>query len=77
METKEKIKEIISDNLGIDSIEFENKENPNLFHDLVFDSIDIVSVLIDCEKAFNISISDNEAEKWQTLDDIVNSCKNF
>lgn len=75
METKERIKEIICDKTGIDPLDFENKENPNLFYDLGFDSLDVVEILMEVEVEFDISILDHQAEKWETLDDIVNSCQ--
>lgn len=41
------------------------------FEDLGFDSLDHVELVMDLEDEFDIQISDEEAEKWKTIKDIV------
>ena len=72
---KDRIKEIIADKIGVDfSIE---NEDGNLYDDLGFDSLDHVEILVAVEKEYDISINDDDASSWQTIDDIVTSCKGY
>ena len=72
---KDRIKEIIEDYIGID-FNIRN-EDGNLFTDLGFDSLDLIEILVSVEKEYNISISNDDADSWQTIDDIVKSCKEY
>lgn len=71
---REQIKAIIEDTLAID-FSYDD-ENGNLFTDLGFDSLDQVEIVIECEREFNIDISNEAAEHWQTINDIVKTCEN-
>ena len=72
---KDRIKEIIADKIGVDfSIE---NDDGNLYDDLGFDSLDHVEILVAVEKEYDISINDDYAASWQTIDDIVKSCKEY
>ncbi|WP_185882376.1 acyl carrier protein [Blattabacterium cuenoti] len=66
-----KINSIISDKLGI-----EKKDvipSANFANDLGADSLDIVELIMEFEKEFNISISDEEAEKITTVKEAITS----
>lgn len=43
----------------------------NLNDDLDLDSLDVVEAVMDAEKEFNLSIPDEDAEKWSTVGDLV------
>lgn len=67
---EKKIKKIISTKLDI---KIENITNHSSFvEDLGADSLDIVELIMAFEENFNIEISDNEAEKIRTVQDIIN-----
>lgn len=67
---EKKIKKIISKKLDI---KIENITNHSSFvEDLGADSLDIVELIMAFEENFNIEISDNEAEKIRTVQDIIN-----
>lgn len=40
-------------------------------NDLGFDSLDEIELIMECENEFDITISDNEAEKIKTVNDAV------
>ncbi|MDR1136352.1 MAG: acyl carrier protein [Clostridiales Family XIII bacterium] len=64
-----KIKEIIIDQLQADeaSITLET----HLMKDLEADSLDAVEIIMAIEDEFEIEVPDEEAEKFQTVGDIV------
>jgi acyl carrier protein len=61
----ERVKQIIVDKLGVD----ENEVVPtaNFINDLGADSLDTVELIMEFEKAFDVSIPDEQAEKIQTV----------
>ena len=65
----EKVKAIIIDKLGVDESEVTNEAN--FINDLGADSFDTVELIMEFEKEFNIQISDEDAEKIQTVADVV------
>ena len=66
----EKIKNIIAEQLGL---EVESIVNTSHFvNDLGADSLDTVELLMAFEEEFGITIDDDEAEKLQTLQDVIN-----
>lgn len=67
-ETLKKVKEIIAEQLGLDIEEV--KEESSL-QDFIPDSLDTVQIIMDLEDAFEINISDEEAEKLTTVAEIV------
>ena len=69
-EVAEKIKEIIAEQLGIEVDSIENESH--FVHDLGADSLDNVELLMAFEEEFKITIDDDEAEKLQTLQDVIN-----
>ena len=69
MESIDKIKKIIVDQLGVD----ENKitEDSSFVDDLGADSLDIVELIMAFEEEFDIEIPDEDAEKIKTVGDAV------
>ena len=74
-EVEEKVKAIIVDKLGVD--ESEVTETANFQNDLGADSLDTVELIMEFEKAFNITIPDEDAgEKIATVGDAINYIEN-
>ena len=66
----DKVKAIIVDKLGISPEEV--TENASITNDLGADSLDTVELIMEFEKAFNITIPDEDAgEKIATVGDAV------
>ncbi|MCF0175364.1 MAG: acyl carrier protein [Bacteroidales bacterium] len=66
----EKVKAIIVDKLGVD--ESEVTETASFTNDLGADSLDTVELIMDFEKAFEITIPDEDAgEHIQTVGDAI------
>lgn len=64
----EKVKIIVADRLNVKESEvtFEKR-----FKDLGADSLDAVDTIMEIEKKFDMSISDNDMEKLTTIESIV------
>jgi acyl carrier protein len=69
-ETAEKVKSIIVEQLGVPP-EDVNAE-ASFIEDLGADSLDIVELIMALEEEYDIEISDEDAEKLQTVGDAVN-----
>ncbi|MHC1721254.1 MAG: acyl carrier protein [Clostridiaceae bacterium] len=69
----EKIKGIISDQLGIDAEEV--KMESSFVDDLGADSLDIVELIMALETEFDLEIPDEDAEKISIVGDVVNYIK--
>lgn len=65
----EKIKSIIVEQLGVD--EGEVTPEAHFIDDLGADSLDTVELVMALEEEFNIEISDEDAEKIQTVGDVT------
>lgn len=65
----EKIREIIMEQLNVD--EDSVAMNTHLMKDLEADSLDAVEIIMAIEDEFEIEIPDEEAEKFQSVSDIV------
>ncbi|MDX1411264.1 MAG: acyl carrier protein [Nitrospirales bacterium] len=65
MEVEEKIKKIISEQLGVD--EDDVVPEAKFVDDLGADSLDTVELVMALEEEFDIEIPDEEAEKIQTV----------
>lgn len=66
-----KIKDIVIEQLGIedpDSIQMDT----NMIKDLEADSLYVIEVIMAIEEEFDIEIPDEDAEKFTTMEDIVN-----
>jgi acyl carrier protein len=65
----DKVKKIIVDKLGVDESEVTN--DASFTNDLGADSLDTVELIMEFEKEFDVSIPDEEAEKIQTVGQVV------
>ena len=64
-----KVKEIIVDKLGVDAAEV--TPEASFTKDLGADSLDTVELIMEFEKAFEIEIPDEAAEKIATVGDAI------
>ncbi len=67
--TFDKIKDIIIEQLQAE--ESEVNMDTNLMKDLSADSLDAVEIIMAIEDTFGIEIPDEDAEKFQTVEDLV------
>ena len=67
--TFETIRDIIVEQLSVDPSMV--TEGTNLMKDLEADSLDAVEIIMAVEEQFDIEIPDDEAEKFQTVEDLV------
>jgi acyl carrier protein len=67
--TFETIRDLIVDQLGIDPDVIEL--DTNMMKDLEADSLDAVEIILGIEESFGIEIPDEEAEKFETVRDLV------
>ena len=73
MSVDDKVKEIIIEQLGVDSGEVTN--DASFINDLGADSLDTVELVMALEEEFDIEIPDEEAEKLQTVGQAVDYIK--
>ena len=66
----DRVVKIIAKEIGID--EKDIMPNMNLRLDLTADSLQIFKIIIDLEDEFGLSISDDDAEKIEKVEDAVN-----
>ena len=64
------IKEVVVEQLSVNPDEV--KENSKFVEDLGADSLDVVELVMALEEKFDIEIPDDEAEKIQTVQDVIN-----
>ncbi|UOQ43084.1 acyl carrier protein [Halobacillus salinarum] len=69
-ETFDRVKQIIVDRLDVD--ESKVKMEASFKEDLEADSLDVVELVMELEDEFDMEISDEEAEKINTVGDAVN-----
>ena len=69
-ETIEKVKSIIVEQLGVPAEDV--TEGASFIEDLGADSLDIVELVMALEEEYDIEISDEAAEKIQTVGDAIN-----
>ena len=72
-EILEKLKDIIVEQLGVES-DIISKES-TFVDDLSADSLDIVELIMSIEESFDIEIPDQDAEKIVTVGDVINYIK--
>ena len=65
----EKIKSIISEQLGVD--ESEVTPESDFVEDLGADSLDTVELVMALEEEYSVEISDEDAEKIKTVADVI------
>lgn len=66
---KKKVTDIIVKKLGVE--ESQITDEANFTKDLGADSLDTVELIMEFEKEFNITIEDSDAEKIQTVGNVV------
>jgi len=64
-----RVKEIVAEQLGVDESQVTNEAS--FMDDLGADSLDTVELVMALEEEFDIEISDENAEKIQTVQDAV------
>jgi len=69
----QKVRSIIAQQLGAD--ESEITEDAHFIEDLGADSLDTVELVMALEEEFGIEISDEDAEKIQTVGDVIKYIK--
>ena len=67
--TFDTIKDIVVEQLGVDADMVQM--DTNLMKDLEADSLDAVEIILGVEEAFGLDIPDEEAEKFETVKDLV------
>jgi acyl carrier protein len=69
-EIQEKVVKIIVDKLSVPASEV--TPEATFTGDLGADSLDTVELVMEFEKEFGIQVADEEAEKFQTVGDVIN-----
>ena len=68
-EIYEQVKDVLTDQLGIEASEI--NEEANFQEDLDADSLDLVELIMELEDSFGVKISDEDAQKIQTVGQAV------
>jgi acyl carrier protein len=69
MSVDKRIKEIVAEQLGVEESQVTNEAS--FMDDLGADSLDTVELVMALEEEFDIEISDENAEKIQTVQDAI------
>ena len=72
-DVESRVKEIIVNKLGVDDGQI--TPEASFTNDLGADSLDTVELVMEFEKAFNLQIPDEDAEKIATVGDAINYIK--
>ena len=71
MSIEERVIDIVNDILGVEVTE------EDTFEDLYMDSLDLVEIIIECEKEFSYPITDDKVQNLKTVEDLVNLIKDL
>ena len=71
MSIEEKVINIVSEVIGVDA------KSEDTFEDLYADSLDLVEIVIECEKEFSYPITDDKVQNLKTVGDLVNLIKDL
>ena len=66
MSIETRVINIINEELGVEATE------EDTFEDLYMDSLDLVEIIIECEKEFSYPITDDKVQNLKTVGDLVN-----
>ena len=69
MEMRERIINVLSEQLGVNKSEISDESN--LVNDLGADSLDVVEIIMALEKEFDLTIPDSEVDGIKTVGDLV------
>ena len=69
MSVEKRIKEIVAEQLGVEEAQVTNEAS--FMDDLGADSLDTVELVMALEEEYDIEISDENAEKIQTVQDAI------
>jgi acyl carrier protein len=69
MSVQDKVKKIIAEKLGVDPSEV--VPEASFVDDLGADSLDLVELIMSMEEAFDVEISDDDAENLKTVQDAI------
>ena|ERR1700682_6394674 len=67
------VRDIMSEKLGIDIHLIQNESS--IHDDLCIDSLDLLEIIAEIEKKFQIKITDEESEKFRTVGNIIRFVK--
>ena len=71
MSIETRVINIINEELGVEATE------EDTFEDLFADSLDLVEIIIECEKEFSYPITDDKVQNLKTVEDLVNLIKDL
>ena len=74
MSIEERVIDIVKDVLGMEG---EKVTSEDTFEDLYIDSLDLVEIIIECEKEFSYPITDDKVQNLKTVGDLVNLIKDL
>lgn len=63
---KDKVEKLIAEHFGLDKVH----EDDHLRSDLGGDALDVIELVMTLEEKFNIEISDDEADRMYTVQDV-------
>jgi len=67
------IKVIIEDKLGINPADYSN--DSRFIEDLACDSLDVIDLVMEIEREFNIAIPDDDVNKFDTVGNLIEYVK--
>lgn len=74
MSIEEEVIDIVKDVLGMEG---EKVTSEDTFEDLYIDSLDLIEIIIECEKEFSYSITNDKVQNLKTVGDLVNLIKDL